>query len=35
MAPCQHETWQQNNKKNTKIKNKCVGGGGGGVAQVC
>ena len=27
-GPCQHKTWQKNNKiKNTKIKIKCVGGG--------
>ena len=31
-GPCQHKTWQENNKKNKKIKNtkiniKCVGGG--------
>ena len=32
-GPCQHKTWHKNNKKNNKIKNtkikiKCVGGGG-------
>ena len=33
-GPCQHKTWQKITKKNKKIKNtkikiKCVGGGGG------
>ena len=44
-GPCQHKTWQKNNKKNKKIKNKKIkikikyvgggGGGGGGIFSIC